>query len=279
MLEKLITEKTKILELNNNYFSKNEKLRVLDINYKNNNKYIKKMYYLNDYWYYFKTSNSMYPFSLFNELIGTYLSKLLNIKSVTYDIAFANNTYGITSRNFKSNKYDYYFLSNLPIDYLEKGHLCNIQLLRNLCIDEENYKNILNSILKLLAIDLYMLQSDRGIVNLQFEINKETKYFDLAPIYDFSNCMFKQIKNINIPNPIINLNSSTLAIIMSEYPNFKEYLEILLDNKMSNIWNYISIDYSFNMESMEYDRIHDYYEIKEENVKKYIKQILNYVQK
>ena len=61
---------------------------------------------------------------------------------------------------------------------------------------------------------------------------------------------------------------------MERYPKYKEYISILLSHSLKHIWEQICIDYKLNMDCFTYDRVKDYYELKEENQKIYLKKII-----
>ena len=106
ILEELITNQTNILNLSDKYIPENKKNSIIDIMPNLARKYYSKMYYKNGIWYYFKKDieYGFYPFTISEELIGTYLANILDLETVKYEIAKTKNNYGIASQNFKTNE-------------------------------------------------------------------------------------------------------------------------------------------------------------------------------
>lgn len=291
-LESFITDQTPVLLLStNDDISNKEKSHILDLESCLSQIYIRKMYYQNLKWYYFKedSDNYGYPFYMIDELMGSYLAKKRNLPTVSYQIAQADvsikntlkSTYGIASANFKKTQYNYCLLSQLQDGYFLGGDMSNIPFLKNCCVSEENTERLLNHLFQLFALDIYMIQRDRSNVNLQFQIDKETGDFDIAPLYDFSNCSSKIESGqlMGIKNIIVDLTYLNILSIGRKYPEFKEELLFWLDQNIMDTWKQICEDYHFNQNCSAYERVQDYYKIKEESTKKYIKQMIKDIQK
>ena len=271
ILEELITNQTNILSLSDKYIPENKKNSIIDIMPNLSRKYYSKMYYKNGIWYYFKKDieYGFYPFTISEELIGTYLANILDLETVKYEIAKTKNNYGIASQNFKTtdnNYYTFYDLVDIEIND-------NIDILK-LLITKENYQILLDQILKLLALDTYMLQQDRCNINLQFKQNIKTKELQLAPIYDYANCNSNVKDTYITKNVLFNVTDDNINELVERYPKYKEYISILLSHSLKQIWEQICIDYKLNMDCFTYDRVKDYYELKEENQKRYLKKII-----
>ena len=271
ILEELITNQTNILSLSDKYIPENKKNSIIDIMPNLSRKYYSKMYYKNGIWYYFKKDieYGFYPFTISEELIGTYLANILDLETVKYEIAKTKNNYGIASQNFKTtdnNYYTFYDLVDIEIND-------NIDILK-LLITKENYQILLDQILKLLALDTYMLQQDRCNINLQFKQNIKTKELQLAPIYDYANCNLNVKDTYITKNVLFNVTDDNINELVERYPKYKEYISILLSHSLKQIWEQICIDYKLNMDCFTYDRVKDYYELKEENQKRYLKKII-----
>lgn len=271
ILEELITNQTNILNLSDKYITENKKNSIIDIMPNLARKYYSKMYYKNGIWYYFKKDieYGFYPFTISEELIGTYLANILDLETVKYEIAKTKNNYGIASQNFKTtdnNYYTFYDLVDIEIND-------NIDILK-LLITKENYQILLDQILKLLALDTYMLQQDRCNINLQFKQNIKTKELQLAPIYDYANCNSNVKDTYITKNVLFNVTEGNINELVERYPKYKEYISILLSHSLKQIWEQICIDYKLNMDCFTYDRVKDYYELKEENQKRYLKKII-----
>ena len=223
ILEELITNQTNILNLSDKYITENKKNSIIDIMPNLARKYYSKMYYKNGIWYYFKKDieYGFYPFTISEELIGTYLANILDLETVKYEIAKTKNNYGIASHNFKKTDNNYYKFNDLVDIEIND----NIDILK-LLITKENYQILLDQILKLLALDTYMLQQDRCNINLQFKQNIKTKELQLAPIYDYANCNSNVKDTYITKNVLFNVTEGNINELVERYPKYKEYISI-----------------------------------------------------
>jgi hypothetical protein len=272
-LKDLITDKTKVLDLSEStYVSVDEKLKVLDLASTLAHQYARlNMFYKDSTWYYYKKEdvNAGYPFSITDELLGSYLSKKLGLDSVSYQVAFNKNTYGVASINFKKDGFSYttykdlfkeipFYILFSDIDSLDKEQL-----------------EILNKLLKLLSLDIYMLQKDRCNANLQFEIDKQTQYINIAKLYDFSNCDFKVGQSGLFYKSVLgNVDEIIIQKIIRKYPHFKEYISFLLEESMEKTWNEICDDYNFDKDTHSYVKVKEYYKLKDKNQKDFLNSLL-----
>lgn len=230
-IKNLMTRDTNIIHIFNDYYddyslSKHTGIPQEIIEFNNS------WYKYDGKWYYFK---QFYDFSgdipsemkFINELIGENLAKRLEIPVVNYEIAQKKDEIGLMSLNFVKKEQDYYFMKDLNIP-VEKYEDTNLAKLKSLCKDENNYKELLTEILKMVAIDLYSSQEDRNITNIQFtRINGE---LHLTPLYDFADS-FKESWQDEYYSALLGLS------LMDEkkYPQLKEYLEILLKTKIKTV--------------------------------------------
>lgn len=279
----LICDETPILRLEANPDISNEKkYEVLDLESSISNIYIKNMYYKDGAWYYYKQdkNDSCYPYYMADELMGTYLAKKRNLQTVTYEVASVDDTYGLASINFKKDNFKYYKVTQLIKGLIIFMSTENIDILKKYAIDSSNEKEFVNHIFNFLALDIHMLQKDRAAVNFQFQIDKNTGHFDLAPLYDYSNCSLNiGSDGIIVPNNMIKLTEDTIIDLIKNYKEFKECLELCLDQSMEKIWNEICLDYKLNQECNEYERIRQYYETKDDFQKYYIKEMITKAKK
>lgn len=293
-ISELITENTPILKLTDKVYStkeqelkeRNVKYRVLDLDCVLSRFYINYMYFQNQKWYYFKMEelkNDDFPFSLIDELVGSYLSSYVGLPAVSYQVASTNKNhhenFGVASLNFKKLGFCYMTFHKLLEHYEYLDSVERIKFLKSMCIDFQNEEILMSHIFKLFALDIYMIQRDRCDINLQFQIDQRTSFFDLAPLYDFSNCCsWIDSTGIKVNNPMGVLDNSTIPKLLQSFPMFQKELEFIFQFHLKEVWEKISRDYYFNQTSSLYDRICNYYEIKEEKIKKYIKQISKDVQ-
>lgn len=286
-LRKLITDKTPIINLDDsNYVSKEEKEKAIGLSVDSFilNNYLTNMYFKDGKWYYFKNNKEKdFPFGYMDELLGSYLSQERNLQTVRYNVAKVSDTYGLASVNFKTSDNIYLLLTDIlkddtdPLGLMTLG-LTKLEILKNCTINEENKYAFLNHLFDLFALDIYMLQKDRCNVNLQFMQNKKTGYFDLAPIYDYELCGSRVSEfGIEIPSRIVSLYYDTIIELAKKYPIFYEKLKFCLEQNMAETWDIICDDYCFNKDTSEYERIMDYYEVKDKRQKKYIREMISHV--
>lgn len=287
-LSELITDKTPIIYLKNDRDTTNDEkeaiLGKIIAGRSRKEAYLAMMYLMNNAWYYFKkeSGNELYPFHLINELMGSYLAKSRNLKPLKYFVARNQQDIGIASLSFKKEGYDYYFGDYFQRQYEEKtGQYHNLSVdriadLSVLCPNQENASKLIDDFLNMLAIDLYMLQTDRGPGNIQFAINRQTLETELANIYDLSNCS-KEITSpeIFLKDCIVCLYEPNIPLLIQKYPAFREYLIFLIEQGLANPWNQICDDYHFNKENEAYESVLEYFQTKEEKQKKYLYNLID----
>ena len=159
-----------------------------------------------------------------NELIGEELANTLKIDSIHYELAKEDDKYGLASRSFYRDDSKYFFMRSLYIP-LNCCNMRNLERLRDYCKNEENHNELVDEILKFVAIDIYMNQKDRTYSNFQFR--KDKTGFHLAPIYDFEE---------SVMNPRETVYESALLRIDTEsktaykaYPDLKGHIETLFN--------------------------------------------------
>ena len=241
-ISNLITNKTKIIELQDNKY---------------NYKFISKKtgidkqlcecwddwYFYNNKWYYFKDfSCAKYTnseFKLINELIGEYLANYLNIDTIHYVFARKKDVYGLASENFnkQDNKYYLSIDIDIPTNY---SNMNNLLLVRSKCKNESNYQELLTELYKFLAIDIYMNQTDRSYCNYQFRKYKGNLH--LAPLYDYEESFMEPTKKRYDSNLVgldicdINKYQELLSFISKLYElNIKKVIEEIEDIRGINI--------------------------------------------
>lgn len=282
-LSDLISDKTNVVTLcNDRHVTDEEKNQVLgNIIASGNRKkeYLKMIYLMNNNWYYFKkeSGNDGYPLHLINEIMGSYLAKTCGLKSLAFSIAKTKKETGIISPNFKEEGYVYCFgdyyqkVIEAKINQFHDLSVKGIHKLSVLCPNEENANILIDEFLHMVALDIYMLQTDRGPANIQFAINKETKEVSLSTVYDYANCLSSENCNhLFIKNCIATVMDLTIPEFVKEFPQFKDYLVFLIEQGFLSTWNKICDDYSFNRESSSYETVTNYFKDKEEFQKEYL---------
>ncbi|MCI8778376.1 MAG: hypothetical protein HFI87_04445 [Bacilli bacterium] len=198
-----------------------------------------KLVMVNDEIYYIKYDN------IINELIGSFLAKKINLYSVDYQIGIFNN-----------KDYEYFY----PNDYSKfkinpSSIICQNPITYMYCFKSKLKQfdcNLIDELLKLIALDLKMGQLDRSGSNLMIKKNIKTEVVDFAPIYDYSNSYFTILPfeyYINVYLFIRN-NNCSLKRLTKKFPQIMEYIDILKNIDMEEILK--SIEKEKNVE-LEYD--------------------------
>ena len=282
-LEKLITEKTPILQLHNDsHISYEDKLKALGCVSAREHDYMEYMYYMTSIWYYFKpdTENYGYPFAIIDELMGSYLANQKGMPAVAFQIAQVENQIGLASINFHIPGFQYYYCSQIPLFNLfqQSSSIDNKEKLEQPCPADQTKEELITQMLKMIALDLYMLQKDRCLINLQIEIDSNSKHVAFAPLHDFSNCNdCVGPDGLYLKNPVVTLTYATIRALLKKYPEFREYVSFFLGQKMSDTWNQICQDYHLNQDCYTYENILEHYKIKEEKQKIFINDLLKNV--
>lgn len=284
----LISDSTPVITLRNDrHITEEEKNEVLgNIIASGNRKkdYLKMIYLMNNTWYYFKkeSGNVSYPFHLINELMGSYLAKTCGLKSLDFSLAKTKSETGLLSPNFKEEGYKYcfgdYYQKVLEAKMNQSPDLSveGIHKLGVLCPNEENACKLIDEFLHMVALDIYMLQTDRGPANIQFAINHASKEVSLSAIYDYANCKSSEYCNhLFSKNCIATVMDLTIPSFIHEFPQFKEYLVFLIEQGYLSTWHKICDDYSFNRESSSYETVTNYFKEKEEFQKQYLYSLIN----
>ena len=187
---------------------------------------------------------------IINELIGSYLAKLIDLEAVDYKIGINNNKKYILSEIFFDNNFDYYYPS-----YVYNA-IDESKLKKKLFINyiPEEYPYIREKLLKLTLLDIKMGQYDRSsYTNIMIKKSIVSNYVDLAPIYDFGlsypiDLDENLLRVYYNPYVILRKNKDSLSLLIDEYPQVKNYIEILRNIEMPSILttienkNNISID-------------------------------------
>lgn len=283
LLNQIITADTDIISLKENEVMSIDKSAAI-IGCRNSNK--NDMFYTHDGKDYIYKSEldcviKEYPYTIFNEIIGSHLASYLKIPTVKYEIAYMADEYGLVSLNFKDGKHRYYYFDQLPIEGLvsNRNSLDNLHLLENSCTSYINQEQLRQEIMGLFILDFYMIQTDRVLRNVQFSIDCETNEIHLAPLYDYSICRPKfPNQNINYSfeqkNPIMDLNWNNMSALVRDYKQFLSLVQRVMNLNFDMIWNQITTTYHFDEESQVYQKMKLFYLEKDEAQKKIIRSIL-----
>lgn len=159
--------------------------------------------------YYYVKSN----FGKYHELVGEEIAKSLNLKTAHYEICKKGDYFYYISPNFKDKNKAYKHAYEL---YDGKDKLKEI-----------NDLELIKEILKMYALDIFMMQVDRTAFNFLFEVGDK---ISLAPLYDYSCSYFANAdsyKNYNNALSNLNFNNKELSKFKDNYPEIEDYLDII----------------------------------------------------
>lgn len=187
--------------------------------------------------------------SIINELIGSYLSKLIDLEAVDYKIGVYNDSVYMLSELFYDDSFDY--------RYVDKSY-CNFDLekiKKKYFVDNipEEYPYIRDKILKLALLDIKMCQYDRcSETNITIKKSKVSNYTDLAPIYDFSfsyPTSFADEQLVVYYNIYLAIrkNAESLKLLVKKYPQVKDTLNKLANIEMKTIISDIQDEQRINI--------------------------------
>ena len=222
------TNDTKVIELNDKLTNTLVLSRKLHIKrailntwnawYKDNN---------NNY-YFFKRYPSSDEFAerrYVNELIGEKLCDILDLDSVHYEFAKLGNRYGLASKSFNKPHNKYYFMPDLYLPD-DCANLKNLERIRERCKSDEEFNTLTSELSKLIAVDMYMKQTDRNKSNIQFR--KDKTGLHIAPMYDF------EFAYLN-PNSKYLITLCGIDDYLKEYKEVNDHLDKLNDIGIDNI--------------------------------------------
>lgn len=214
---------------------------------------------IDDEYYYAKYIDDV---KMINELIGSFLSNYIGLDTVDYKIGMYKGDMYALSKIFFSSDYEYY---NVPAIYrirpknligkkdqlLHKLYLCKTDV-----IDRIKDKDLVDDVLKLIAVDLKMGQRDRHVNNVL--LKKKDDKVSLAPIYDYGYSYMSDSKigsDIYYDSPFIILRKNLLSVgaLSIKYPNIKKYIDKICDIDIEDVL--LELEYlnniSFSKEEVE----------------------------
>ncbi len=224
-----------------------ETLDYYDDNYFEDNLGITKNDYLNkfkryiikiDDQYYFQ--KRIYNIFLYNELIGRYLRNKINLETTSLDIISKDIiTSKIVTSNYRNPRYKYLRVED---HFKEEDNTKMFNDSFFFLLD----KSFQEELLKLIAIDLMMEQTDRYARNMEIYIKENSP--KLAPIVDFELAFFGN-RNFTYFNPylLINKNVKSLDQFYNKYPNGYKYLEDTFSTTSNELFDYINKEYDLKV--------------------------------
>lgn len=189
------------------------------------------------------------------ELIGAYLSRVIDLECAQYDIGFYNGMPLVLSKIFFEEDFRYFGASNYAFCMKSQGNVNTGIFTYFYCFkDRLSFfdPSIRNELLKLIAVDLKMGQLDRNCDNIMFkqDLHGQTS---LAPVYDFTNSYSSHVPFQYYRNPflLLRVNEQSLKSFIRKYPDVMQYIDAMRDISMEQILSEIEQDRNVKFESHE----------------------------
>lgn len=179
----------------------------------------------------------------YNEIIGELIANSLNLKSAHYEIGKYKKKLKYMTKNFKEDGKEY--LKIYETEFHNKDNILDLM-----------DRDLRNEVLKMYALDIFMMQTDRCNINVMFE--KENGKLKLAPLYDYS-CAYLEIYNnfIAYRNCIQNIYMYDKDIyeFMNKYPIMYNYLQIIDNTDYLKLLKDELLKYEIELKKREEDYI------------------------
>ena len=199
---------------------------------------------INEKYYYSKMVSSP---EMLNELIGSFLAKQLNLEAVDYQIGiYKGDLYALSELFYDENHIYPRFAQHFSeteknqIEFLKSAGLGELYLKQPNISKLVNDEQLANKILKLIALDLKMEQTDRHSENVMLRKKIKTGTLDLAPIFDFGNSYFEKTKYPDkyfYDNPfiIVRKNKLSLNALSRQNPEIIDFARTLIDIPIEDV--------------------------------------------
>lgn len=241
-------------------------------------KFINSITEIDGRYYFYKEVDHML---LINELIGSYLSKLISLEAVDYQIGIYEKKLYVLSQIFYdsnhlyNNCYDFFgTIANRQLTEFE-SLISRIYLRQDKMLDLIDNPSMILNILKLSLIDIKMGQIDRHNQNLMLKIDKVTGLVDLAPIFDFGfsysdNPLYPDFLFYDNPFIILRKNKISLNSLCKKYPDIINSIYLLGNLEIRSVLDQIQREK--NIILTENEKV--YYEDKDRKYTKVLKRII-----
>lgn len=255
MIEKCITDKTKIFEIKTNSLiefntTDVDKFNVIAKKISEETGVPQDLIYTAPYfffinhwhkidgeWFFYKSNGSNFHF--INELLGEVITNFFGLDTIHYKIAKLNvegnkGEYGLISKNFCEIGNTYKTVWDYG--FAPRKDLCVLENIRNICQSEKEYLLLLEDLKKFFIRDFYVSQSDRTGNNFLFKITSDG--IRLAPLYDYE-YSFESIKPHIYRNQIaqVNITNSETQSLFRKDLKFQELLYLIMRADMQSFIN------------------------------------------
>lgn len=168
---------------------------------------------MNNTYYYIKQGRGL------NEFLGEIIANELNLKTAHYEPVDYYGDFYIRTPNFRKKDKTYHRVSEFTTQEGDKLDYFK---------EYKTYEQLKQDMLKLYALDIYMMQLDRADVNIQLE--KDNDSLRLAPVFDYSAAyMCSHKRYLEYYNYMYSMNIEKMDEVFKKYPELYNYLK-QLDN-------------------------------------------------
>ena len=139
---------------------------------------------INDKYYYFK------HYYIFEELLMEQIFKAFDVPTVNHEIVSFNGKAGIISENFRKQDCEYLNYEDvIPLEIDVPSHIIDYNSVIKTQMSDSDYKNYIELVSKIMAVDIMFGQFDHKYYNIMFE--KSNTHLKLTPMFD-NGCIFKE---------------------------------------------------------------------------------------
>lgn len=190
------------------------------------------------------------------ELIGAYLSRIVDLECAPYEIGIYNGMPLVLSKLFFENGFRYFYASDYDFCMLLQGEVHLGLFAYFYCFkDKLSFfdASVRSRLLKLIAVDLKIGQLDRHHENIMFKQSLDGSQTFLAPVYDFTNAYSSHVpfRYYKSPFLFLRMNERSLGNFIDKYPEVMQYIGALRDISMETILSDIERERNVKFESYE----------------------------
>lgn len=260
----IFNEKTKFLELNSKVDFSLEVAKTINIDEETFRTY-SHWYLYNEEFYYYKKSYNEYE--MLNHLICAKVAEFFNLLTVQFQLAKAEDSVGLASKNFRVANCDYvsagFFSYNMDAIFALQEYESRFSKGNNLA------DKMISDILKLIAFHIYTSLDDLIKDNIIFKETKNSFSLDHLSDYDYAFECEKGIKEIQYGSPICGFTIPSVDFdkILLKYPFFADYLKLFLDINMDDILKSVVKEHGLSLNKLYLDHYKEQDEIKKEFIR------------
>lgn len=225
---------------------------------------------INGKYYFFKSHYA------FEELFINQIFKSMNIETINHQIASFDGELGIISENFRKQQSKYYFYDELVKNDSNHNDFINNNNMLKTIMKKEDYEKYLNTVFKIIAVDILFGQYDRLEQNVIFEKSKDS--IKLAPMFD-NGCIFDSDYGDIILYQSCFGNFSFSGIyedyytteILQKYPLLVSCLNEIINLDLTEIFNELELEYKIKIYKELRKNIQKYFDKHRKTVAKSLK--------